>query len=247
MLLFILFSFFTDFLRKCEQMSFRLESPASLCKNDLCQSSNFRHISCLEEDSGQIWTNVQFRNLKMWAMLPSGALVRIIASWKQQFGFNSSLGLWHLLYMCTLDRLQTLNCFYVWVCEGMCVCSDDASDGIEHNLTGKWRLAENMNWWTFLGSLTAIRACWGCTYIMADLKTSSCFRVTAVKTAGLGSLSLYQPSDLSRYPDSTSELEMLQGILSPLEFSPISPNPPPTPHMLSCSLRQWPTTEDSSQ
>lgn len=41
-LMFILFSFLTDFLRKCEQMSFRLESPASLCKNDLCQSSNFR-------------------------------------------------------------------------------------------------------------------------------------------------------------------------------------------------------------
>lgn len=37
MLLLILFSFLTDFLRKCEQMSFRLESPASLCKNDLCQ------------------------------------------------------------------------------------------------------------------------------------------------------------------------------------------------------------------
>lgn len=54
MFLFILFSFLTDFLRKCEQMSFRLESPASLCKNDLCQSSNFRHIRCLEEDSGPI-------------------------------------------------------------------------------------------------------------------------------------------------------------------------------------------------
>lgn len=55
MLLFILFSFPTGFLRKCE-VSFSLESSASLCKSDLCQSWNFRRISCSTEDSGQTWT-----------------------------------------------------------------------------------------------------------------------------------------------------------------------------------------------
>lgn len=55
MILFILFSFLTDFQRKCE-VSFSLESPASLCKSDLCQSLSFKQIRCSTEDSGQIWT-----------------------------------------------------------------------------------------------------------------------------------------------------------------------------------------------
>lgn len=51
MVLFMLFSFLTDFLRKCEQMSFRLESPTSLCKNDCVRVQT---LDTLAEDSGQI-------------------------------------------------------------------------------------------------------------------------------------------------------------------------------------------------
>lgn len=130
--------------------------------------------------------------------------------------------------MCTIGRLQTLNCFYVWVCEGMCVSwwhfkwDQTPSD---------WKVAvsrKQMNWRIFVGSLTAIQACWGCTCVLGRLRTSSCFKVTAAETAGPGSLSLYPPPHLSRYADSTSELEMLRGILSHQAFSPISPISHPT-------------------
>lgn len=146
--------------------------------------------------------------------------------------------------MCTLGWLQTLNCFYVWVCEGMCVSwwhfkwDQTPSD---------WKVAvsrKQMNWWIFVGSLTAIQACWGCTCVLGHLRTSFCFTVTAVETAGPGSLSLYPPPHLSRYADSTVELEMLQGIPSHQAFFTYFSHF--SPHTLSCSLRQRPTTEDSS-
>lgn len=102
--------------------------------------------------------------------------------------------------------------------------------------TSDWKVAvsgKQMNWRSFVGSLTAIQACWGCTCVLGYLRTISCFTVTAVEAAGPGSRSLYPQSVLSRYPDSTSELEMLQGILSHQAFSPIYPNPP------TCSAAHW--------
>lgn len=81
------------------------------------------------------------------------------------------------------------------------------------------------------GFLTAIRARWGCTCALGRLRTSSSFTVTAVGAAGPGCLSLSPPSDLSRYPDRASELEMPRGILSHQTFSPIC--------TITCSAAHW--------